>query len=128
MTLIPPPRAEHTLGKQAGPVLRLFSLSLTNMPPSNDSNVYFHFCTPRLKRPISLKGFSDTISEMVFQKKKKYSLDCMTYKMHLASWQINMRADIHGSRSLVFASYSCFSGTFSVPPNSEQSSLPRNRF
>lgn len=84
-------QSKRTLGKQALPCA-LFFISLTTVCLSNSSKIYFHFYTPRLRKHVSLKGFSYTISEMAIQKKP--SSDYMTCQICLASWQINVRADL----------------------------------
>lgn len=65
-------RAKQTqlLGKEALPGASLLFKSLTSVPLSNYCKVYFYFYTPRLRKHVSLKGFSYTISEMAFQKSK----------------------------------------------------------
>lgn len=84
-------QSQWTLGKQALPCA-LFFISLTTVCLSNSSKMYFHFYTPRLRKHVSLKGFSYTISEMAIQKMP--SSDYMTCQICLASWQINVRADL----------------------------------
>lgn len=108
-------QSQRTLGKQALPCA-LFFISLTTVCLSNSSKMYFHFSTPRLRKHVSLKGFSYTISEMAIQKKP--SLDYMTCQICLASWQINVRADLR-LRVTCFCLYSCFSGPFPIPSTSQ---------
>lgn len=69
-------QSQRTLGKQALPCA-LFFISLTTVCLSNSSKMYFHFYTPRLRKHVSLKGFSYTISEMAIQKKAIFGLHDM---------------------------------------------------
>ena len=47
----------QTKGKEALPCA-LFILRITSMPLANYTKVYFYFYTPKLIKPVSLKGFS----------------------------------------------------------------------
>lgn len=106
------------------PVLRLFFISLTNVPFSNYSKVYFHFYMPRLRKHISLKGFSHTVSEMAFQKKGIFgSHDVQNTFGRLANKHANKHPQLHATR---FRLLQLLQSPFPLPPNSEQSTLPFN--
>lgn len=62
----PQAQQAQTKGKEALPCA-LFILRIRSMPLANYTKVYFYFYTPKLIKPISLKGFSHIWK--AFQKK-----------------------------------------------------------